>query len=279
MTFEPVNLSALRQGIHGSLPEWLEFNRTGAFLNPQNLDLVAPFPPAARMQITTGLTDPKDFASHGYDVLKALSDACPVAITSFTDVLDFGVGAGRLARMFKGFKGRYSGVDVDRKNIAWIKSALPYVEAHHTRPKKPWPFEAQRFDLIISVSVFSHMNEKDHLLYLREIRRVAKPGATIMLTTHGERALYRSETDSNVLKMMQISPRSVRQARATFQSGGFHFVRQWRGHLNSLFYAYGITFISEAYIRREWARDFDVVAVHPAAIHDFQDIVVLRAHS
>lgn len=42
-------------------------------------------------------------------------------------------------------------------------------------------------------------------------------------------------------------------------------------------YQYGITFVSEKYVRRHWAKWFHVDAVRHGAIHDFQDIVVLRA--
>jgi SAM-dependent methyltransferase len=277
MTDQTHDIEKLRLGIHGPLPEWLEFNRTGAFACKPNLALVAPFPPRDRMQITTGVTDPRAFASHGYDMLKALSDACPQPLTSFSDILDFGVGAGRLARMFKGFRGRYTGIDVDGRNIAWVSRALPYVKALKTKPRKALPFPAQHFDLIISISVFSHMNERDHLFYLSEIARVAKPGATILLSTHGERALERTESEPSIFKMMVIPKQGVEKARKAFASSGFHFIRQWTGHLNSLFYAYGITYISGAYIHRVWAKFFDDVRIQKGAIHDFQDIIVLTA--
>ena len=273
MTFD---LERVREGIHGDLNEWLEFNRSAAFESGHNLSYVAPFPPSDRMQITTGLTDPRHFASHGYDILKALSEACPQPLASFQSVLDFGVGAGRLARMFKGFRGTYTGIDVDGRNVAWVASALQYVNAVHTQPRKALPFPNAQFDLIISVSVFSHMNEKDHLFYLSEIARVARPGAIIMLTTHGERALARAETEPSIFKMLEVSARSIKKARAALSGGGFKFIRQWLGHLNKLFYSYGITFISSAYIHRVWATYFDVVDIRSGAIHDFQDIAVLR---
>lgn len=271
-----INLENIRLGIHGPLNEWLDFNRVHAFESEANMALVAPFPPHDRMLITTGLVDPKDFASHGYDVLKALNDVSPQPLSSFSSVLDFGVGAGRLARMFKGFKGNYTGIDVDEQNIKWINSALKYVRAIHTRPKKPLPFPNAEFDLVISVSVFSHMNENDHLFYLTEIARVTKPGACILLTTHGERALNRAENEDRIFNMLQVSKRAVAKARKALSAGGFKFIRQWFGHLSSFFYAYGITFISAAYVERVWSKYFQVISVRSGAIHDFQDIVVLK---
>jgi len=41
-------------------------------------------------------------------------------------------------------------------------------------------------------------------------------------------------------------------------------------------YQYGITFIPEPYIFTHWAKWFHVVEIRRGAIHDFQDIVVLR---
>jgi len=264
-------------GVHGPLPDWLEFNRTGAFTSWEALALVAPFPPLDRVQITTGLKDLTAFASHGYDIFSALNSASPKPLPSFSDVLDFGVGAGRLARLFKGFRGTYTGVDVDGYNVAWVSRALSHVRAVRTTPRKPLPFAAQSFDLIVSISVFSHMNERDQFFYLSELARVAKPGATLLLSTHGNRALARAVAEPGVFDMLQVPRRAVMTAHDTFATRGFHFIRQWRGHLNNLFYAYGITFISEAYIREIWARTFDVLDIKSGAIHDFQDIVVLRA--
>ena len=274
-----INIDNIRLGIHGPLNEWLEFNRHGAFESAENLALAAPFPPKDRMQVTTGLTDPKDFASHGYDILKALSDACPQSLASFKDVLDFGVGAGRLARMFKGFQGRYTGIDVDGKNIAWVGSALKHVTALQTKPKQKLPFAEKSFDLIISVSVFSHMNERDQFFYLKQIARVAKPGATIMLTIHGERAQQRAQTEDNIFKMLVVSQKAFVRESHALKTKGFGFIRQWGGHLNSFLYPYGITFISDSYIKEEWTKYFEFKAIHHGAIHDFQDIVVLQAHA
>ena len=278
MSSSSSNADALALGIHGPLGPWLEFNRRGAFETPGGLAMVAPFPPADRMSITTGLTDPRDFASHGYDVLKALSEASPRAIDQFESILDFGVGAGRLARMFKGYRGRYTGCDVDAENIRWLSRGLTYVDARHTLPRQALPFPVSDFDLIVSISVFSHMNERDQDFYLAELARVARPQATLMLTVHGERALRRAETEPGIFKMLSIPTASVPATRGVFPAPGFNFILQ-QGHLTSATYEYGITFISEHYIRERWSRHFDVVEVRSGAIHDFQDIVVLSARS
>jgi len=266
----------VEDGIHGDLQAWLDFNRVGAFASRQNLALVAPFPPRRLMHKTTALRDTKDFAAHGHDILKALSRASPTPLSTFADVLDFGVGVGRLARMFKGFRGHYTGIDVDTGNIAWVAKALNYVDAIATKPRQALPFVNNRFDCIISISVFTHMSERDQFFYLAELARVARPGATLLLTVHGERVLQRAETETRIFEMLAVPRHSIVHTRNLLASAGFSFVLQ-PGGLNSEKYEYGTTFISADYIEREWSRYFDIERICPAAIHDFQDIVVLRA--
>jgi hypothetical protein len=47
-------------------------------------------------------------------------------------------------------------------------------------------------------------------------------------------------------------------------------------HLASEAYEYGITFVSPSYIEQHWSHYFEIERVIRGAIHDFQDIVVLR---
>jgi hypothetical protein len=63
------DLNAIRLGIEGDVEGWIHFNRHTAFASAENLALVAPFPPRELMQNTSGLTDNRDFAAHGCDIL------------------------------------------------------------------------------------------------------------------------------------------------------------------------------------------------------------------
>jgi SAM-dependent methyltransferase len=274
----------IQDGVNSELEDWLAFNRTDAFVTPGGLEFVAPFPPPTLMLWVSGLTDARDFASHGCDIFKALSLACPTPLPAFSSILDFGVGVGRLARMFKGFRGRYAGVDVDKRHIAWVSQALDYVEAFASQPKHRLPFPDASFDCIISISVFTHMSEHDQFFYLEELARLAQPGATLLLTVHGERSLQRAEAEEKIFKMLSVPESSIPATRAAFENSGFNFIRQYRNFASSLFkyltsdrYEYGITFISEGYMREHWSKYFDIVHFYPGAIHDFQDIVVLKA--
>jgi SAM-dependent methyltransferase len=288
------NLDKVSGGVNSDLEDWMDFNLTGAFTTPGGLDLMAPLPSVELIGWVSGLTQQHHFAKSGCDIFRALSLSSPKPLNQFTAVLDFGIGVGRLARLFKGFKGTYTGVDVDKRHIDWVQSALSsYVHAHTIKPRDYLPFNGSTFDCIISVSVFTHMNEADQMFYIKELARVAQPGATLMLTTHGERALARAEQEEEILGLMNVSRESINQTRALFATQGYNFIQQYdhftpvekpksffkrllSGFKDSS-YHYGITFISEEYIRRVWNQYFDVVRIDTAAIHDFQDIVVLKA--
>lgn len=261
-------------GINAPLESWCRFNLAQA--NAGKTDFIAPFPPAALMLDTSGLTNNAGFARHGVDILRALVRASPVPLPSLPSLLDFGIGGGRLARMFKGFRGRYVGVDVDPRSIAWVREALPEVDARLTSPRAPLPIGTESLDAVISVSVFTHLNVTDHFFYLRELQRLCRSGAVLLLTVHGQQALRRAENDEGTFRQLAVPRGEIADARGNFDlAEGYHFIRQ-NGHLTTDSYDYGITFISEQFIRREWRAFFEVCAVHAGAIHNWQDIVVLR---
>ena len=261
--------------VNGELEQWLRVNESFSEKDLDS-DLVAKFPPEPLIHRVSGLSDRHDFAKHGCDLFRALSQASPIALHRFASVIDFGVGSGRLARMFKGFKGRYIGIDIDHQLVEWVGQNLPWVTPLPSVPRQPLELPDQVADCVISVSVFTHMNEKDSAMYLAELRRVTRDDAYLFLTVHGERALARALCEQRIASMLSIPEDEILSASRAFEATGFHFARQHIGHLTTDAYDYGITFISDKYIHSLWAKHFTVKRVVPGAIHDFQDIVVLR---
>lgn len=262
--------------VHSDLDVWLHFNQSVAFESEENLRKVAPFPPSDLMYNSSGCKTNQDFAAHGVHFFEALWRSSPEPLPSFDRWLDFGVGVGRLARMFKGFRGRYTGVDIDPRNIDWVSQHLPWVDAVLTQPRKPLPMEAATFNAVSSISVFTHMNEEDNAFYLSELKRVCFPGAYLFLTVCGERALVRAENEEKIRAMMAISPNELNRARKRLESGKEFYFGIQNGHLTSRAYAYGNTFIGASYIMRRWGSHFRVVSIWGGGVHDFQDIVVLQ---
>ena len=268
------------------IEQWVHLNRVSAFEDPALRGYVSPFPPRGLMQNVSGLQVERDFASHGADFFLALSKIAPKPLTAFRSILDFGCGCGRLARMFKGYAGRYAGCDVDARHIEWMRQSLGFVEARRSATRPPIPYEAGEFEAVISISIFTHLNEKSQDEFLGELSRVVSDDGVLFLTVHGERALQRAVDEPTIRSMISVPDKAFETARQQFQAGQLAFILQ-QGHLttgspNNILdatqepFEYGITFTPESYIRNHWSRWFDIVGLHSGALHDFQDVVVLR---
>jgi SAM-dependent methyltransferase len=262
-------------GVLMPVEDWLVLNGSLVFRNPQLLRYVAPFPPRTLMENVSGLTSEADFAAHGVAIYQAIQNTSPKLLTTFERILDFGSGCGRLARMFKGYAGSFTGCDIDERHVEWMNKNLSPMTAVRTQPNCPLPFADGSFDAIISVSVFSHLDEDSQRFYLAELARVSSSGAYLFLTTHGRRALRRAIQEESIFRMLDIPSAALTAAAAGMRDGKYNFILQ-NGHLTSATYRYGITFVPESYIRRVWSQFFDVVSVVSGGIHDFQDINVLR---
>jgi SAM-dependent methyltransferase len=262
-------------GMAGPLPAWIGFNMGSALKSARAADYAAPFPPPELMYHTSGLTRDRDFAQHGADILKALAAASPLPLNAFQAVLDFGIGVGRVARYFKGFAGRYVGIDIDQANLDWVAGNLPWVEPAASEPGARLPFDDGTFDAAISISVFTHIDRAMTAFYASELHRVTRPGAILFLTLHGECALARALADPAIGKLMGIAGERLEQAKATLAADGFDFAEQYT-HLTRPNYRYGTTFVSQSHAESLFGQLFKLHRFVPGAIHGFQDLIVLE---
>lgn len=283
---------------------WIWLNRTGVFENPELRRFVSPFPPANIMESVSGLTEEKDFASHGADFFLSLSAASPKPLADYHHLLDFGCGCGRLARLFKGHPHYVSGCDIDWRHVEWVKEHLDYMDASLSSVRPPLPYADNTFDGIISISIFSHLNEESQNLFLEDLYRIAQPGCYLFLTVHGQVALNRSLQEKSVKDMISVDEALFRKACDDFAKGEYAFILQ-HGHLTNLsdnltlldklkrwfgmqksqssvtseiisdHYEYGITYIPEEYLRTHWTKWFNVVDYIPGGLYGWQDIAVL----
>jgi SAM-dependent methyltransferase len=168
--------------------DWLWLNGRGIFDDPLLLPYVAPFPPKELMTNVSGLTNDRDFAAHGVEIFRALMQASPKPVTDYRNILDFGCGCGRLARMFKGNPNRIVGCDIDKRHVNWVAGNLDYMTACLISVNPPLPFGDDEFDAIISISVFTHLTEKSQDDFLAELSRIASRDGYLFLTVHGGQA-------------------------------------------------------------------------------------------
>ena len=198
-------------------------------------------------------------------------------------ILDFGCGVGRpLMHLTRTYPvPTYYACDIDHTSVAWIQKNYPQVQAHTSKFSPPLDYESGFFDMIYSVSIFSHLNMDDQAAWLKELARVTKPGGYAFLSTEGYVSLpYRCQG-------MGVAEAAI---RAELDQKGFFFMESsdWREntkHQNTLAVtslyvgierSYGTTILSPNYIRQQWpSTGFEVCAVVEGVI-DGQDLVVLR---
>ena len=102
-------------------------------------------------------------------------------------ILDFGCGCGRVISSLSKLTGaQLFGTDIDAEAIEWCNRSLPSVGKFSVNDKlPPFPFDDNAFDLVYSISIFTHLPEDMQFAWLGELNRVLKPSGYAILTTHG----------------------------------------------------------------------------------------------
>jgi SAM-dependent methyltransferase len=124
-------------------------------------------------------------------------------------IVDFGCGHGKLAPVSVFFthpEGEYLGIDIQESYINYCRRKyvqLPRVRFHVSKDYNPlysppqqraaagsksygvdWPVSAESIDVVIAISVFTHLREADAFGYINKIHDILKPGALAILTCH-----------------------------------------------------------------------------------------------
>lgn len=111
-------------------------------------------------------------------------------------VLDFGCGWGRTIRFFMrdvpvdqlvGVDCMPRAIDLARQTNPWCRFAL----IPPLPPLEGPDFPSAGFDLIYLYSVFSHLSEEAHELWLREFHRLLRPGGLLLATTWAREYIIR----------------------------------------------------------------------------------------
>jgi len=216
-----------------------------------------------------------------YRLCKEVYEAHVGPLAGCSAVLDFGCGWGRIIRFFLkdvepqklwGVDPVGEMIDLCRRQNRWCN-----FEQIDTHP--PCRFPDNTFDLIYSFSVFSHLSEEIHELWLIELGRILKPGGLLIATTQKREfinycASLRKRED---LASMHEGPRSsasafrdTQQSLSNYDSGKYCFSQL--GYDNWSYW--GETAIPKDYVLNRWT--------HHLTFVDFiedrssQNVIVMR---
>ena len=221
-------------------------------------------PPPPHLQWRVASYSP-GFLDSGYWVLDELESVLQLEgwkLGSFSNILDFGCGCGRITRALsyrrKSRQGLYAS-DLDPEAIAWCQenySNLAEFSVNNAEP--PLAYADSTFDLVLGVSVFTHLPEDMQFRWLEELSRVTKPNGCLLLSVHG---------GHHIRNLSAEIQEEIRQR-------GFFYLQV--GKVEGLPEFYQATYHSLDYIRAQWIRYFDVLHIVESLVGGHQDAVLCR---
>jgi len=220
-----------------------------------------PLPPQRLVVLVAGPASVGSFLRKGRigaDVVRGALERQGVELTAVGDLLDFGVGCGRVARHWHGTPGvRIHGCDINPELVEWTRANLPFVQARLTGVAPPLPYADGALDAVYAFSVFTHLPVPLQHAWSAELARVTRSGGHLIVSTHGR--AYHDRLDPS--------------ERAAFEAGEpiVHFEELAGANLCSAFHAPEL-------VARQFGAGFEVVEFVPEGAHGNgrQDLHVLR---
>ena len=182
-----------------------------------------------------------------------------IRIPKGSRILDFGCGCGRVLYWLQRFYPSvgFYGTDTDGEALSWCQEHLSssgYFVGNDASP--PLPFEKEFFDLVYSISVFTHLSEELQFCWLEELKRVTKPGSYLLLSVHGE----------------EFFKQAPREFREHFREAGFYS----RSTTDEDSEPFETSYHAEEYIRARWGAFFEVEEIIKGGGNNDQDLVLCR---
>jgi SAM-dependent methyltransferase len=167
----------------------------------------------------------------------------PIADTEA--IMDFGCGWGRIIRFFLKDvdPSRLFGVDPVEEMITLCRSSYRWCTFD-----QPTRFQDSTFDLIYSFSVFSHLSEEMHQMWLLELYRVLKTGGLMIAKTRS-REFIEQCAKTRKLKDLLLLHQGSRSSASAFLNTKKSLSEFDRGE----------TAIPKQYVESNWSRLFSVL--------------------
>lgn len=174
-----------RTGLIGPYYRWLERRSVRGVV--ETVDDGRPMPPPELVVLVSGPSSIW-FSERGRadaEMFRALAARHGADIAAGLDVLDFGCGAGRIARWLApeviAAGGTFQGSDLNPRLSGWCAANLPgSYGSNGLQP--PLARGDAGLDLVYAHSVLTHLTEPTATAWLAEIARVLRPGGLALLT-------------------------------------------------------------------------------------------------
>ncbi|MEP6908238.1 MAG: methyltransferase domain-containing protein [Pseudoxanthomonas sp.] len=204
---------------------------------------------------------PEFFAEYKVKILSQLAAA---RSPEPNRILDFGSGIGNsIAYFHQHMPGsQLSCADVSRRSLELAQQRFPDLAHQIVIGDRRIPADDGTFDILFSACVFHHIPHDEHIDWLRELLRVARPGALLVVFEHNPlnpltvRAVNTCAFDENARLL------SARSLKARYRRAGWHQPRA-RYHL---FFPHALAALRplETYLSRiPFGAQYSVAATKP----------------
>jgi ubiquinone/menaquinone biosynthesis C-methylase UbiE len=104
-------------------------------------------------------------------------------------VLEWGCGVSRIVRHLPTLlpSSKIFGADINKEMIVWNKANVLNVQFDLINYQPPTLYEANSFNLVYAISVFTHVEDIEQEKWIKEMYRIIKPSGIFLFTTHGEK--------------------------------------------------------------------------------------------
>ncbi|MFH2001710.1 MAG: class I SAM-dependent methyltransferase [Planctomycetota bacterium] len=224
------------------------------------------FPPEKLMIRVTSVGSDFFFKASGIKLCNDLARHLR-SFVDFNEVktfLDWGCGPGRLTKHIIDLlpHTHVYGTDIDKEAVEWAGNNLKG-RFQSCKQDPPLDYPDDLFNMVIAISVFTHLTQRHQRLWLEEMQRIIKPGGILVATTHGPFA------------GRWVFPR-VGEFDKVFKKGFFDgLADDAMGEIASSGY-YRTTFQDYTYTRKAWGRYFEIIDYIEGGMDNFQDIYILR---
>jgi SAM-dependent methyltransferase len=197
-----------------------------------------------------------------------LRERFAMSVADFDRVLDWGCGSARLTSHLLRLNANTWGIDIDKDNIDWCNRCVREGAGHfrHISLMPPTPFLENEFDLIVGVSVFTHLGEDDQFRWLAELARITKPGGIALISIKGLSVFAMERTNLAIVEKLYNDHIVVT---------GLNY--DLIGHIEHETYYKDVLHTSD-YILSFWSRYFEIVDIIPGLALP-QDLIVMRKPS
>ena len=189
-SFDPVGSDASAGSLY-SLYEASENRRSG----PDGL----PLPPVHLVRITSGCARQArtsldrmyrsfyEGGAQGAGWIRDMVARAGADVARMDAILDFGSGAGRVIRHWRGLeRPQLHGSDYNPYLSGWCADNLPFARFAVNELEPPLPYGDGQFDLVYSISIFTHLDEDLQRPWIEELARIVRPGGLVLVTVSGE---------------------------------------------------------------------------------------------